>query len=278
MLYKPKVANIFFPSTNRFLDVQRALEVVGIEGVLVPWNTKDYQRLRECDGYIIAGGFAYEDIVRAGVIAAGSPILYVVKEETERTRKPWIGICNGFQIQVESGVLPGIEGYRLEMGLAPNAGERDGEIVRTGFDSDWYFLMASAPSGRNCMTYLFKEGDVIGCPIAHGEGRVAMSREVANTMGENKQIAFRFCSREGQVSYDVSVNPNGSPYNITGVSNPKGNVAGMMPHAESSSFVMQLPESMFPEKLAAWGDSVKMEGPGPGRKVFESLYAYLRDI
>lgn len=277
-MYKPKVANIFFPSTNRFRDVQRALEVVGIEGVLVPWNTKDYQALRDCDGYVMAGGFAYEDIVRAGVIAAGSPIVQIVKEETERTRKPWIGICNGFQIQVESGALPGIHGYKLDVGLAPNAGRRDGEIVLRDFDSDWYFLVASAPRGRNCMTYLFDEGEVIGAPIAHAEGRVAMSPEVLQEMLRNQQIAFRFCSRDKEISPNASVNPNGSVYNITGVSNPKGNVAGMMPHAESASFVRQLPESIFPEKLEAWGDSVKMNGRGPGRKVFESLYAYLCDI
>ena len=265
MLYRPRIANIFFPSTNRFRDVQRALEVVGIEGILVPWNTKDYQILKECDGYIIAGGFAYQDINRAGSIAAGSPIVQILKDETERTRKPWIGICNGFQIQVESGALPGINGYKLDLGLAPNAGRHNGEIVLTSFDSEWYFLKVSAPISRNCMTYLFEEGDVIGCPIAHGEGRVAMHTDVLDRMIKNKQIAFRFCTREGEISDDVSVNPN-------------GNVVGMMPHSESVSFVMQLPESMFPEKLAAWGNPEKMQGPGPGRKVFESLYAYLRDI
>lgn len=278
MLYKPRVANIFFPSTNRFRDVQRALEVVGIDGVLVPWNTNNYQALMGCDGYVIAGGFAYEDIVRAGVIAGRSPVVQIVREETERTRKPWIGICNGFQIQVESGALPGMDGYKLDLGLAPNTGRHLDEVVLTGFNSDWYLMAASSPKGKNCMTYVMNRGDVIGCPIAHGEGRVAMRRDTLERMRRNSQVALRFCDREGGTSADVSVNPNGSVYNITGISNPKGNVAGMMPHPESASFVRQLPESLFPEKLQAWGDAEKMNSPGPGRVIFESLAAYLRDI
>ncbi|MDH5597230.1 MAG: phosphoribosylformylglycinamidine synthase I [Candidatus Peregrinibacteria bacterium] len=226
-----KFAVISFPGTNCENENVRAFKRSGMEAEMVLWNDPgllDGSRCAEFDGYCIAGGFSYEDRGRSGVVAAQDPITRVIKNEAD-AGKVVLGICNGAQVLVETGLIPGFDNKALAMSLAWNEMRNDGQIIDTGFYNAWAHLKNSAPRGRSA----FNDFDeLLHIPFAHGEGRFVMSEELLNTLEMNDQIPFKYCDAAGVVSAEYPTTPNGAMGSIAAICNPAGNVMAIMPHPE----------------------------------------------
>ncbi len=225
-----RIGIIQFPGTNCEYETKRVVDEVGMEGYVIRWNSGE--DLDKYDGLIIPGGFSYEDRGRAGVIASVDPLMERVKEIAFEG-KPVLGICNGAQILVESGLVPDVYGEnRLEMALAKN---RMGS--GTGYYNTWVHVRSSANLGRTAFTYGIEEGEVMPIVIAHAEGRfTTKDSHVKKELLKQNLVIFRYCDEEGNVKEEFPVNPNGSIFNAAGISNPKGNVLALMPHPERSAF------------------------------------------
>lgn len=206
-----KVAVIVFPGSNCDFDVFYALkEIAGIPSQLV-WHKE--KSLKGFQGVVLPGGFSYGDYLRAGAIAKFSPVMEEVKRFA-REGKPVLGICNGFQILTEAGILPGA--------LLRNKNLRF-------LCQDVYLRVENKNS---FFTRYFKIGDVIKLPIAHMDGNYFCDNKTLKEFIENRQIAFRYSSPDGKIEENSKFNPNGSLYSIAGIFNREGNVLGMMPHPE----------------------------------------------
>jgi len=177
------------------------------------------------------GGFAYEDRSRAGVIAALDPIMNQIKVEANKG-KPVLGICNGAQILVESGLVPGLDSHRVGVALTDNKRVKGGHVVGVGYYNTWANLKMSVPPDRCAFTRHLNMDEFINIPLAHGEGRFILPEELLNKMIANDQTVYRYCDDDGNVVDEFPTNPNGSMYNLAAVCNPAGNVMAMMPHPE----------------------------------------------
>ena len=207
------IAVIRFPGTNNENDMIRALEQIpGAKPYLVP-SRKGLAGLKDVDGVIIPGGFSYGDYLRAGAVASVEVIMDGIRDLAE-DGKPVLGICNGFQILAETGLLPGA--------LLPNKSAR--------FICKWAYLKVSEE------TSIFTENlenAVIRLPIAHSEGNYFCPDDYLVALEGEGRIPFRYCDANGDVTEDS--NPNGSIQNIAGITNQRGNVLGMMPHPERAA-------------------------------------------
>ena len=163
------------------------------------------------DCLIVPGGFSYGDYLRAGAIARFSPVMKSV-EEFAADGGLVIGICNGFQILCEAGLLPGV--------LMRNE--------HLQFRCQWVNLRVETAGTR--FTTSCDQGDVLAVPISHGEGNYYADDATVESMQANGQVVFRYCDEAGNVTPEA--NPNGSTGNIAGITNAEGNVLGMMPHPE----------------------------------------------
>ena len=207
-----KVAVLKFPGTNNDLDAIYALrDLVRLPSDLV-WHT-DFKESSYAAA-VIPGGFSYGDHLRAGIIAAHSPAMKEIRRMGQRG-KPVIGICNGFQILTESGLLPGALLRNEQM----------------SFVCKWVRLKVM--TSRSVFTSRYIKGDVFPVPTNHGEGRYVVDEETLTRMYENDQVLFKYVDSNGRETPEA--NPNGSMQNIAGVCNEKGNVVGMMPHPERAS-------------------------------------------
>lgn len=225
-----KIAIIQFPGSNCETESIAAVRRAGMEPIEFLWN-QPYELLEEFDGYIIVGGFSYEDRSRAGVIASLDPVMKIIRQQSE-SGKPVLGICNGAQILVETGMVPGLENYRIGLALAPNRREKDGHILGTGFYNVYAHLKASVESNRTAFTRHLREGDTIHIPLAHAEGRYIIPDELLQEMIANGQTPFRYSDENGEIINSFPTNPNGSVHNLAAISNPAGNVMAIMPHPE----------------------------------------------
>lgn len=199
-----KVAVISFPGSNCDLDTLYVLkELLGVEADLLWHESAD---LVEYDGAILPGGFSYGDHLRAGLIAAYSPVMKQIRAMAEEGL-PILGICNGFQILVESGLLPGA--------LLRNIGLK--------FVCRWTKIRVE--TDRTAFTIDCLKGDILHMPIAHNEGYYFIDQDQLAELHLRDQIVFSY----------VDSNPNGSVENIAGVCNEEGNVVGLMPHPERAS-------------------------------------------
>ena len=203
---------------------------VGLSPVELLWNEPP-EKLSDFDGYVIVGGFAYEDRSRAGVIAALDPIMKQVKIEAKKG-KPVLGICNGAQILVESGLVPGLADHRVGVALTDNKRVKGGHVVGIGYYNTWVNLKMSVPPNRGAFTRHLNTEDFINIPLAHGEGRFIIPDELLEKMIANDQTVYRYCDNAGNIMDEFPTNPNGSMYNLAAVCNPQGNVMAMMPHPE----------------------------------------------
>jgi len=207
---KIKFGVIVFPGSNCDHDAYYSLRKVLNYDVKFLWH-KDSD-LSDCDVIVLPGGFSYGDYLRAGAIAKLSPIMNSVIEFAEKGGIV-IGICNGFQVLVETGLLPGV--------LIKNSNLRF-------ICKDVYIKAANTNT-------IFTNGlskNILKIPIAHGEGNYYAEKEVIDNLVKNDQIVFKYCSEDGLISDEF--NPNGSILSIAGIQNIKGNVLGMMPHPERS--------------------------------------------
>jgi len=226
----PKIGVILFPGTNCELEALRACHRSHMQPELFRWN-EDHKKLKSFDGYIIPGGFSYEDRSRSGVIASKDPIMEIVKMEAEKG-KPVIGICNGAQILVETGLIPGINVEHLEMALAWNERIKKGKILGVGFYNDWIHIRSDSKPGRSVFNN-FSNKVVMRIPVAHGEGRfTTQEKELLQNLIKNGQTLFRYCDENGKFDPEFPINPNGALHNLAGVCNPQGNVLALMPHPE----------------------------------------------
>lgn len=200
---------LVFPGSNCDHDAYHAMKhIMGAETRFI-WH-KDTD-LNGIDLLIIPGGFSYGDYLRSGAIARFSPVMQSVIEYAEKGN-PVLGICNGFQILLESGLLPGamLHNEKLRF-VCKNV------HIRT-------------ESTRSLFTSSLEKGQVLNIPVSHGEGNYFIEEEGLNQLEEYDQIAFRYCDADGNITDDS--NFNGSVSSIAGITNRQGNVLGMMPHPE----------------------------------------------
>jgi phosphoribosylformylglycinamidine synthase subunit PurQ / glutaminase len=198
-----KSAVVVFPGINREGDMMRALEAVTGQRPVAVWHTD--KELPKVDLVVVPGGFSYGDYLRCGAIAARSPIMTDIRAKALKGLKV-LGVCNGFQIITEAGLLPGA--------LVRNAGLRFVcREVRLRVDNNETFF-------TNKMT----KGAVVSCPVAHGEGNYICDADTLKALEGEGRVVFRYAD---------GTNPNGAMNNIAGIVNKAGNVIGMMPHPEN---------------------------------------------
>ena len=204
-----KFGVVVFPGTWSDTDCYRVVDEVLQQEVEYVWH-KDTQ-VSDFDCLILPGGFSYGDYLRCGAIARFSPVMDSV-EKFAKNGGLVIGICNGFQILCESGLLPGVL-------------RRNDHLQ---FRCEWVNLRVENTDSPFSSKMVDKQ--VVRIPISHGEGNYFANDSTLKTMEDNGQILFRYSSDKGE--FLQSVNPNGSLNNIAGITNKEGNVLGMMPHPE----------------------------------------------
>lgn len=167
-----RIGLIQFPGSNCERETALAVQRVGMEPVEFLWN-ESLDKLRQLDGYILIGGFSYEDRSRAGIIAALDPVIHEIKVQSA-IGKPVLGICNGAQILVESGLVPGLDDEEIRMALTENKRIVNGKIIGSGFYNAWAYMRLAENHQHNAFTRHLKPTDLIHLPIAHAQGRFLM--------------------------------------------------------------------------------------------------------
>ncbi|MGA9120934.1 MAG: phosphoribosylformylglycinamidine synthase subunit PurQ [Bacteroidota bacterium] len=207
-----KFGVVVFPGSNCDHDAYYAAKKVFGQEAEFLWHKE--ADLKGADVIVLPGGFSYGDYLRCGAIARFSPVMKEVVRFAQAGGTV-IGICNGFQILLESGLLPGV--------LLRNASLR--------FACKYVSLRVENASTR--FTNSCAKGEVLRIPIAHGDGNYFTDQATLEHLNEREQIVFRYCDEQGNIT--DGANPNGSLQNIAGIVNERGNVLGMMPHPERAS-------------------------------------------
>jgi phosphoribosylformylglycinamidine synthase len=228
-----RAAVIVFPGSNCERDVKVAIERITDGHVSLVWHAD--RTVPDADLIVLPGGFAYGDYLRTGAMAAHSPIMRDVVAKA-KAGTPTIGVCNGFQVLCEAGLLPGV--------LMRNASLK--YVCRD--------VWLKVEQTGTPFTSRFEPGEVIRLPIGHGEGSYFADRATLDTLETESRIVFRYVDSAGNATAES--NPNGALGNIAGICDERRRVLGMMPH----------PERLFEPML----------GGTDGRKVFESMLATLR--
>lgn len=208
-----KAAVLVFPGINRERDIAEAIEVVSGTAPVFVWH-RDTD-MPEVDLIVVPGGFSYGDYLRAGAMAANSPVLREVIARAGRG-VPVLGVCNGFQILAETGLLPGA--------LMRNASLKF--ICRD--------VHMKCETSQTLFTSGLSDGQVITVPVAHHDGNYFADDETLDRLEGEGRVAFRYCAADGRVADDTNL--NGSKRNIAGIFNETKTVLGMMPHPENAIY------------------------------------------
>ena len=265
---KPRIAIVYFPGNNCEEESLKAVLAAGMDGKIVRWNQR--KGIDKYDGFLIPGGWGYEDRIRAGVIMAKDPIFMKIKREAEH-HKPVLGICNGAQALVECGMIPGLQD-KVEMALAPNINP-----LVSGYYCTWINVKSIENRKRCAFTGFTDKDDVIPMPIAHGEGKfTTKDKTLVNQLIKNKQIVFRYSTKDGKTDEKFPTNPNGAISNIAAICNENGNVMAIMPHPERASFIRQLPDSVELKNKSA-GNFAAVEGHAACMSIFKSMKSYIEE-
>ena len=204
-----RIGVVVFPGSNCDHDAYYALKhEIGIDTVFLFHKEHD---LKDVDAVVLPGGFSYGDYLRCGAIARFSPIMNEVAAFA-RSGGPVLGICNGFQVLCEAGLLPGA--------LLRN--------VNLRFISKHTHIRTT--NNKTIFTSSLGDGEILRIPIAHGEGNYYADPDVLEELQQRERIVFQYCDERGEITGEA--NPNGSQLNIAGIVNAEGNVLGMMPHPE----------------------------------------------
>ncbi len=259
-------AVIRFPGSNCEFETARVLRNSGLDSRIYNWNDNERLADNRADAYVLPGGFSFQDRIRAGVIASRENIMDLVFEEAANG-KPILGICNGAQVLVESGLVPGWKPGSIQGALAGNLAPG-----RSGYLSRWVYLKPGVDAVKKCPWLSALDGEAFPLPIAHAEGRfVFRDEDISRLEGH---IGLTYCTSDGSTPDGWPDNPNGSMLNIAALMNAEGNVLAMMPHPERSYHLWQVP----PDMKGPWGDTRRNstlreieEHPGPGAIIFKGL-------
>ena len=272
---RPRVAVVRLPGMNCEDETARALESSGLAAVPIAWD-EEPRALAGFDAYVLPGGFSYQDRVRAGAIAAKDPRLDVLAHEAARGT-PVLGICNGAQILVEAGLVPGDaragEEGTVALALATNRLER-----RDGYYASWVVLEARPGS---LWTEAYAPNERVPMPMAHGEGRfTARTPGTLARLARAGQVPYAYVARTGEgPARGWPDNPNGAEDDAAGESNARGNVLALMPHPERADRLFHVPEDLAgpwgERRRGAHGDASRTQGAGPGHGLFLSLAWHL---
>lgn len=225
-----QIGVIQFPGSNCERETSLAIQRAGMVPHDFLWN-QDPALLQGMAGFVIVGGFSYEDRSRAGIIAALDPIMQVIRAQSE-LGKPILGICNGAQILVEAGLVPGIEHHQVGLALTENKRIQQGKILGTGYYNEWVYMRLCDQYQRNAFTRHLNSDVVLRVPVAHAEGRFMITPALSLELVAQGLGLFQYCDAKGTISSEFPVNPNGSHANLAGISNKRGNVLALMPHPE----------------------------------------------
>lgn len=274
---RPRVAVLQPPGVNCERETVAALEGVGLAAEVFRW-TASPAALTDYDAYVLPGGFSWQDRVRAGALAAKAPMMDALADAAARGR-PVLGICNGAQVLVEAGLVPGGDGVALALA-------RNQMPDRAGYYARWVHLRLE-PSPCVFTRHLDRDTP-LPLPMAHGEGRfVSATDGLLDALLERGQVPLRYAARDGSPAATFPDNPNGSTLAAAGVCNAAGNVLALMPHPERAFHVGQLARGIggaWGARRAAWADaghetngdaSAGGVPGGPGRLLFEGLARHL---
>ena len=198
-----KSAVVVFPGINRERDMMLALETITGSRPVSVWHTET--ELPKVDLVVVPGGFSYGDYLRCGAIAARSPIMQDIRAKALKGLKV-LGVCNGFQIITEAGLLPGVLVRNKELRF----------VCRQ--------VKLKVENNQTFFTNRMQKGAIVSCPVAHGEGNYICDPETLKTLESENRVVFR---------YTEGTNPNGALNDIAGIMNESGSVIGMMPHPEN---------------------------------------------
>jgi phosphoribosylformylglycinamidine synthase len=262
-----KVCILRVGGTNCDAETRRAFNDLGVVANVVHANKIIKEKnLLDYDVLVFPGGFSYGDHVRAGAIWGKRVITklgYELKKFDEEERLI-LGICNGFQVLVEAGLLPDFEGFSE----SPKAALASNTSIK--YECRWIYLKHEN-SGKCIFTKKIQKGQRIFMPVAHAEGRFIFPKKNENEylkrLYYNDQLVFRYCDEKGEYAAGkYPINPNGAFHDIAGICNTNGNVFGLMPHPERACYGWQLPDWTERSQLLRYGD---------GRLLFESVVDYL---
>jgi phosphoribosylformylglycinamidine synthase len=267
---RARVAVVQLPGVNCESESVRALERVGLLAETFRW-TRPAHELGTYDAFVLPGGFSYQDRVRAGALAAKDPLVESLAERAE-AGAPVLGVCNGAQVLVEAGLVPG--GGHVEVALARNR-----MPDRSGYYTRWVWCRIEETP---CLfTQGLPTGTLLPLPVAHGEGRFTSGkrRRIAKLV-ESGQAPLRYATPAGELATEHPDNPNGAEEAVAALCNARGNVLAIMPHPERASEVGAISRVIG----GAWGQRRDAAfaaadgssfGDGPGLEIFRALARHL---